>query len=72
MSNAYDELVEILNRACPDEIQGRERAEYVAAGVAMNAYLAVDYAKITAGFLEAIFRALWTEGYEFAKREAAR
>ena len=63
----FDELEEILNAQLPDSVQGKDRAEYVAAGIALNAWFAMPDA--TVGDMDAIFRALFQEGYNFAKEE---
>lgn len=62
------DLIKVLNEQVPKNIKGRDRAEYVASGLAINEYLALGE-DFTVGDLDDIFRRLFREGVEFARAE---
>jgi hypothetical protein len=62
-----DELTGVLNSVLPPEVQGRDRTEYVAVGIALNKFFAIKYEDLTMDDLDKILREVFDKGYNCHK-----
>jgi hypothetical protein len=71
MPDGQEELVQYLSYYAPVG-SALDRARYIAAGIALNHYMAIGAEDITVGDLDEIFRACFDAGVEVTKNEGVQ